>query len=278
MIAPVIKESPISNDPLNSEIPDADLPSLSCALVFLAQKLNRPCEEGQARRLLSELMRSHPGTCEDSWWSWLLSAGRSLGLTLRISDVPVRDLSPILRSGGYVVAARGAARDHKLIFQELDAKRIVLVGSLPSTLPANLEQPDAGTLLRVIIATDESALSLNHEHEPPWVLLWKLLAPDRKDLWALVAFSGVAGLLMLSVPVTAQQLVRTVTFATLYQPIVVLSLILLGLLGFVATLQALQIYVAEIIQRRLFLRIAGQVTRRLTEADASAYRSSRCQS
>jgi ABC-type bacteriocin/lantibiotic exporter with double-glycine peptidase domain len=47
---------------------------------------------------------------------------------------------------------------------------------------------------------------------------------------------------------------------------------LLGLLGFVATLQALQIYVAEIIQRRLFIRIAGQVTRRLTEADASAYR------
>ena len=268
-----MKESPISNDPLNSEIPDADLSSLSCALVFLAQKLNRPCEEGQARRLLSELMRSHPGTVEDLWWSWLLSAGRSLGLTLRISDVPVRDLSPILRSGGYVVAARAAARDHKLIFQELDAKRIVLVGSLPSTLPANLEQPDAGTLLRVIIATDESALCpLHHEHEPPWVLLWKLLAPDRKDLWALVAFSGVAGLLMLSVPVTAQQLVRTVTFATLYQPIVVLSLILLGLLGFVATLQALQIYVAEIIQRRLFLRIAGQVTRRLTEADASASR------
>jgi ABC-type bacteriocin/lantibiotic exporter with double-glycine peptidase domain len=89
---------------------------------------------------------------------------------------------------------------------------------------------------------------------------------------ALVTFSGVAGLLMLSVPVAAQQLVRTVTFATLYQPVVVLSLMLLGLLGFVATLQALQIYVAEIIQRRLFIRIAGQVTRRLTEADASAYR------
>ena len=268
-----MKESPISNDPLNSEIPDADLSSLSCALVFLAQKLNRPCEEGQVRRLLSELIRSHPGTVEDSWWSWLLSAGRSLGLALRISDVPVRDLSPILRSGGYVVAARAAAEDHKRIFQELDAKRIVLVGSVSSTFAANLEQPDARTLLRVIIATDATTLyPLHHGHKPPWVLLWRLLAPDRRDLWALVAFSGVAGLLMLSVPVAAQQLVRTVTFATLYQPVVVLSLMLLGLLGFVATLQALQIYVAEIIQRRLFIRIAGQVTRRLTEADASAYR------
>jgi putative ABC transport system ATP-binding protein len=256
-----------------AEHSEPDLPGLSRALVFLARHLQRPCEEVHACRLLTEVVRSHPGTTHDSWWSWLLSAGRSLGLTLRVSDIPPRDLPAILRSGAYVVAEQHAARDHRSVFQELDSKRVVLVGSLPTTPPERHEPTGEGRLIRVIIAVAETDLGVaHHRHVKPWVMLWKLLAPDQKDLWALVVIAGVAGLLMLSVPVTAQQLVRAVTFATLYQPIVVLSLLLLGLLGFVAALHALQVYVAEIIQRRLFLRITSQVTRHLTGADASAWR------
>ncbi|MEI8380985.1 MAG: ABC transporter ATP-binding protein [Planctomycetota bacterium] len=171
------------------------------------------------------------------------------------------------------MAEHCASHDLGLNVKKLDVKRIILVGSLASKLSDHIEQRGDASLLRVIIASKESDLCpANHGHEKPWVLLWRLLAPDRKDLWALVVFSSIAGLLMLSVPVTAQQLVRTVTFATLYQPIVVLSLMLLGLLGFVAALQALQVYVAEIIQRRLFVRITGQVTRCLTQADTAAWR------
>lgn len=269
----MLNGSPVPHDSSNSEIPDADLLSLSRALVFLARQLDRPCEERQACRLLSEMMRSQPGTIDDSWWNWLLSAGRSLGLPLRVLDVPIRDLPVILRSGACVVAEHCAAHDLGLNVKNLDAKRIILVGSLASSLSDRIEQRGDASLLRVIVASKESDLCpTNHGHEKPWVLLWRLLAPDRKDLWALVVFSSIAGLLMLSVPVTAQQLVRTVTFATLYQPIIVLSLMLLGLLGFVAALQALQVYVAEIIQRRLFVRVTGQVTRCLTQADAAAWR------
>lgn len=265
--------SPVPHESSNSEIPDADLLSLSRALVFLARQLDRSCEERQACRLLSEMMRSNPGTIHDSWWNWLLSAGRSLGLPLRVLDVPIRDLHVILRSGACVVAEHSASQDLGLNAKNLDAKRIMLVGSAASTSEERIEQRGDATLLRVIVASKESDLCpKNHGHEKPWVLLWRLLAPDRKDLWALVVFSSIAGLLMLSVPVTAQQLVRTVTFATLYQPIVVLSLMLLGLLGFVAALQALQVYVAEIIQRRLFVRVTGQVTRCLTQADTAAWR------
>ena len=269
----MLNESPALLDQAESQSFEADLVSLSQALVFLARQLGRPCEEAQASRLLSEVMRSQPGTVHDSWWSWLLSAGRSLGLNLRVSDVPPRDLPAILRSGMRVVTERGAAQNHRLNFQELDVNRIVLVGSLPTISPERLEPQVAGTLIRVIMASSEGELgSAQHHHEKPWVMLWKLLAPDRKDLLAVVAISGIAGLLILSVPITAQQLVRTVTFATLYQPIVVLSLMLLGLLSFLAALQALQVYVAEIIQRRLFVRIAGQVSRQLTHADAAVWR------
>ena len=241
--------------------------------MLLARQLDRPCEEAQAYRLLSEAIHSHPGPVQKSWWIWLLSAGRSLGLALRVSDVPTRDLSAILQSGARLVTERSSAHEHQLNIRELDAKGIILVGSVPTKVPEVLEKVGSGSLIRVIIAAKETDLgSAHHHHEKPWVTLWKLLAPDQRDLWAVATISGVAGLLMLSVPITAQQLVRTVTFAALYQPIVVLSLMLLGLLGFVAALQALQVYVSEIIQRRLFLRIAGQVTHRLTRADSTVWR------
>lgn len=251
-----------------------DLASLTRAIVTVARELDRPCEESVAARLLSEVMRSHPGTVQDLWWSWLLSAGRSLGLPLRVSDVPSTDLAAIQQSGACLVLERSAVRAHRLDVQKLESQHIVLVGSEPaSSSGEGSGQRSEGNLLRAIIATRGSEPGAHHHgHQKPWVLLWKLLSPDRQDLWAITAFSGVAGILMLSVPVTAQQLVRTVTFATLYQPIIVLSLMLLGLLGFVAALQALQVYVAEIIQRRLFMRIAGRVTRCLTQADTSAWR------
>jgi len=265
-----------SSSSLPSSIADfqeADLRSLSQALVLLARHLDQPCEEVQASRLVSEVMRSQPGTMHDLWWNWLLSAGRSLGLTLRVSDIPPRDLATILQTGAYVVAESRAAEECRTHRRAGDAKRLVLVGTSSATPAAHVDRKSEGALLRVIIAAREPDLgSGHHRHEKPWTLLWKLLAPEHKDLWAVVAISGVAGMLMLSVPVTAQQLVRTVTFATLYQPILVLSLMLLGLLGFLAALQALQVYVAEIIQRRLFIRIAGQVTQRLTHAEVSLWR------
>lgn len=269
----MLKGSPTPHYPSSVEILDADLVSLSRALVCLARQLDRPCEEIHARRILAEVVQSCPGALQDSWWSWLLSAGRSLRLNLRVSDVPPRDLPAILHSGACVAVGRDAAQKHRLNLRRFDEERLVVVGSLPATLPERLEQRDEAPLLRVIIAAKEQDLgAAHHQHRRPWVILWRLLAPDQKDLWAVVAISSMAGLLMLSVPVTAQQLVRTVTFATLYQPIVVLTLMLLGLLGFVAALQALQVYVAEIIQRRLLIRIAGQVTQRLIQTDAAAWR------
>jgi putative ABC transport system ATP-binding protein len=119
--------------------------------------------------------------------------------------------------------------------------------------------------VRVVIghAAEAHAVDGSHAHSKPFAGLWRLLQPECKDLLTVTLFSAVAGVLMLSVPVTAQQLVRAVTFATLYQPVVVLTLMLLGLLGFVAVLQALQTYIAELIQRRLFVRVAATVARQL---------------
>jgi ABC-type bacteriocin/lantibiotic exporter with double-glycine peptidase domain len=246
------------------------LSSLAQALLQLGKRLHRPGEEQQVRRLLAEIVDAQPDAFDRSWWKWLLSVGLSLDLNLHVTDMPAQDVPAVLATGAHVVITRDAALAVGVKDVGHESEPLVVLGpaQAKSCRPTAPRQP-----VRLIIAVSEPDLKTEHQdHVKPWVMLWRLLAPDRKDLWALVAISGVAGLLMLSIPVTAQQLVRTVTFATLYQPIVVLSLMLLGLLGFVAALQALQVYVAEIIQRRLFVRIASQVTRHLARADLDAWR------
>ena len=58
-------------------------------------------------------------------------------------------------------------------------------------------------------------------------------------------------------------LVNTVAFGQFVQPVVVLATILGVFLAFAAAMRAVQVYVAEIIQRRLFVRIAGDLAHRL---------------
>ncbi|MEO8166384.1 MAG: ABC transporter ATP-binding protein, partial [Betaproteobacteria bacterium] len=58
-------------------------------------------------------------------------------------------------------------------------------------------------------------------------------------------------------------LVTTVAFGRLVQPLVLLAILLFGFLAFSAALRALQAYVAEIIQCRLFARVAADLAYRL---------------
>ncbi len=71
------------------------------------------------------------------------------------------------------------------------------------------------------------------------------------------------GLLTLTTPIAVQALVNTVAFGTLLQPLVVLSLLLFAALAFAATLRGLQYWVVEVIQRRLFVRVVSDLSRRL---------------
>lgn len=268
----------------HSSVHSTAVNQLSEALVFLSRHLGQAGEESRLQRLAAEIVRSDGEAFPRMWCRWLISAGRTLGWNLRIADVPKHDLPAVLQSGTVAVADRsalngeamspGAGTVGRIFVLETQAGPESASGSDRVTLvvgEAHSMRPDH----RQGHATGHGqghGSDEGHRRVFPWVALWRLLSPDRKDLWSVVAISGVAGLLMLSVPVTAQHLVRTVTFATLYQPIVVLSLMLLGLLGFVAVLQALQVYVAEIIQRRLFVRVSQQLAYRLSLAEPDIWR------
>ena len=93
--------------------------------------------------------------------------------------------------------------------------------------------------------------------------LFQLLRPDRSDLWAVFIYASMVGALTLATPIAVQQLVNTVAFGGLVQPVVVVALLLFGGLAFSALLSLLQAYVAETIQRRLFIRVSMALAERL---------------
>ncbi len=110
--------------------------------------------------------------------------------------------------------------------------------------------------------------SFNHK---PLRRLRALLAAERKDLWVVVTYSIAVGLLSLVVPVAVQSLVNTVAFGSLLQPLVVLTLAVLAALGFSAVLNGFRVFVIEIIQRRIYARVAGDVAYRLLRVKAEAF-------
>lgn len=107
--------------------------------------------------------------------------------------------------------------------------------------------------------------------KPTLPRIFALLKPDRSDIWIVTAYSVAIGLLTLALPVASQSLINTVAFGTVLQPIIVLSLLLFAALVAASTLQALRHWLVEVLQRRLFVRVAGNSSYRLLRAQSSFF-------
>lgn len=97
----------------------------------------------------------------------------------------------------------------------------------------------------------------------PYGRLLRLLRQDWRDLVAIGAYTLIVGVLSLAVPLAASAVVNTIATGVLLQPLVVLTLIVLGCLTFAGLLQLLQMVIAERLQQRIFARIALRLAARL---------------
>lgn len=114
-------------------------------------------------------------------------------------------------------------------------------------------------------------MSNNHDHSPsPLVRLRELVALERQDITAVIAYSIGVGVMSLATPVAVQSLVNTIAFGALFQPLVVLTLVLFVFMSLSNLLVGVQFYVVEMLQRRLFVRLLGDVNQRLLGASAAA--------
>lgn len=110
-----------------------------------------------------------------------------------------------------------------------------------------------------------------HRRTRPWQRLSALLRLERSDLLTLLAFALGVGLLSIVVPASIEALVNTVAFGVLLWPVFVLSLVMFAFLFVAAVLRALQTFVAECLQRRLFVRTADAFANHFSRAEMEAF-------
>jgi len=108
----------------------------------------------------------------------------------------------------------------------------------------------------------------------PFSRFLKILHPERKDIVLLFVFAMFSGLLYLALPLAVDTVVTNLVFGGQTKPYLQALLVIVKILALCLLLQgmiiAFQYYIAEIIQRRIFVRTAGDLTFRLPRVKAEA--------
>jgi ABC-type bacteriocin/lantibiotic exporter with double-glycine peptidase domain len=108
-------------------------------------------------------------------------------------------------------------------------------------------------------------------HLPPLRRFLSLMRPEMSEVWTIILFSLVTGLLYLALPLAINALVSNVAFGTqsgpFLQALLVLAAVLLICLALAAVLRGLQYYTVEVIQRRLFVRMTADLSYRIPRVD-----------
>ena len=242
-------------------------------LDHLARSL-RNVERSAVQRGLIEATRAWPGDESEQWWRWITEAAGSFGLQGRAVDLNVSELDEIAANGARVVFRDPKTGEWIAVLKSRKKKLLVL-------RPHQSEQPgwvhssawhgsfDEESLRCVAFAPQPIAVQTK-KAAPPFERLLALLRPERSDIWIVVLFAFVVGLLTLATPVAVEALVNNVAFGRFLQPVFVLAVMLFVFLAFSGALRALQAYVAEIVQRRLFARVAGDLAYRLPRLQGNA--------
>ncbi len=77
----------------------------------------------------------------------------------------------------------------------------------------------------------------------------------------IIVYSACISFLTLATPISVQSLVNTFSFGPFFQPIFILSLILLTLLGVLGALKCLQYLVVEYLQRKIYAKVTASISR-----------------
>lgn len=112
------------------------------------------------------------------------------------------------------------------------------------------------------------------EAEPrpgPGRRLLELLRVERPDVAAVLIYAIAAGALQLAVPLAVQALVNTVAFGAVLQPLIVLSVLLFGALTMLALFRLLQVWLVEVLQRRLYVRLVADLAHRIPRARRDSF-------
>jgi putative ABC transport system ATP-binding protein len=272
-------------------------------LAELLTRLEVPHENARIVQALNDVgLDATSHLISDGMMVAMMRAGSALGLRLAPVDLSPADVWELLLEGfpvamlaidarneprawvmSHVVGGRAEVTDFtarrkesdslnqraiaKLLAREPNAMFFIAEPSLVcEALTSHREQGQA----HISKVTDEHDSDHHHEHLPPLRRYLKLLSFDSRDIWTLGIFTVVAAILNLATPLAVEQMVTTIGFASVIQPMIWITVALFAILTLSAVIKTLQLFVVEILQRRIFVRIVGDLSERFPRLDRSA--------
>ncbi len=274
---------------MTGELTEMDQKRLTETFERLVRSSGSAIEHTALSRAISEAVAATPGEIDSDWSRWFLDAGRAVGLKFDEFTAPAEGAFDLAGSGVSLLTWHVPSQRFLLVSHEGRGRvqhvwsESMAAGSRSSPrrlakLVANGERAQAVRWIAVGAGRLQHEDHLHHDdhshghHPTPLARFWQMMKPEMSDLGVLLVIGLVIGLLAMAVPIAGQQLVRTVTFGTLYQPMIILSLMLLLFLAFMGALQALNVFVVELIQQRLFARTVADLSLRLPRTDYRALR------
>ncbi len=115
----------------------------------------------------------------------------------------------------------------------------------------------------------------DHQHAEafdPFLSIGRILRGERKEAWVVIIYGIGIGIFSLVVPIAVQSLVNIVSFGTVLQPLVALTIFVFVGLGVSAIMELLQLRVVEFIQRRIYVRVSIDLARRIPLFLSEIYR------
>ena len=101
--------------------------------------------------------------------------------------------------------------------------------------------------------------------------LVRFLLIDKKEIRLIILYGILSNILYLFMPLGAQYIFANVRFGTLFQPVLIISFLVMVMLGASTVLQTVQVYLVEIIQRRIFARVSIGITNHITKVKYTAF-------
>ncbi|HEX8440075.1 peptidase domain-containing ABC transporter [Archangium sp.] len=271
--------------PVHLDAPAMQL--LEPLLIELAHTAGIQPSTSTAQASLLDASRQCSGPLSESWSQRLQHAGQALGLTLSsVRRSPEELLGQGSRQGplGTVCVSEGSAS--WLLIAEWAPERVLVHSNLLPEGQAWMSREELSRLLAPW-ATQSLTWVLAEESEPihalrategapqqpltPFARLRSLVRLEAADVRAVVMYAVGVGLFALTTPIAVQSLVNTVAFGALLQPLVVLSILLLGGLVFAGALRAMQNWVVELLQQRVFIRVVSDLSHRLPRVQTRAF-------
>lgn len=167
--------------------------------------------------------------------------------------------------------ADGDHPTHRISVSRAELARRLGLKSIHEIVEAGIVQPERPAHSLSAHADDPSHDS---GHATPFSRFWNMLHAERRDIGTLLIFSIFSGILYLAAPLTVDAVVSNLAFGGQQQPyvqaLVILAIALFAALALQAVISGFQFYLSDILQRRIFVRVASDLAYRLPRVEAQA--------